>query len=645
MVITKTNQKSKIIPKNMYGLFFEDINYGLDGGLHAEMLENRNFEFLKCCGKKYGYYQQPEYLYGWELYGENDGGSITIEDKTPLNEKNPHYLCANIVQRGCGFSNQAYDGIYVKKDGTYEVSFFAKRPDDQLEEIDVWICVLNHTGEIVTESAAIRIVSNQWTQYKTEIMAKEDVDRGLFAVIFDQSGKVQFDQFSMIPEDAILGLFRKDLAQLLKDLKPGFLRFPGGCVVEGNELSNRYQWKESIGSVTERKSNWNRWAVHGNDRLNREVSELPYYNQTLGIGYYEYFLLCEYLECEPLPIVNVGMACQYQSKEFVKSDSEEFLTYIQDTLDLIEFANGPEDSEWGSKRAEMGHPKSFHLKLLGIGNEQWETSEIDYFHRYDLFEKAIHNAYPEINCIGSAGPDVISEHYRDAWNFFSPRMKQKEAFAFAVDEHYYVSDQWLYEHVHMYDSYPRWNKVFAGEYACHIHEEEVPEKRNSFQAALAEAAFMTGLEKNCDVVRMAAYAPLLARLGYNQWQPDLIWFNGKAAYATPSYYVQQLYACFTGEEMIPVESDEQAGIYATASRTRENTLFIKVINVGNQEREVSIDFIEQGIRAKLWRLSGNPLDCNSITKRNEIIPKEMSVVIEDRMVIPAYSISLFCCKA
>ncbi len=497
----------KTINKGMFGLFFEDINYGLDGGLHAEMLENRSFEFVEGRGYKCNYHQENAFLYGWNAFS-NDGIELSISDNEPLNHVNPHYLFVK-GDKGSSFSNKAYDGIFLSKGHYANVSFYAKAE----EKLNVIISIYSKDKkDVLSSSEAIVIDSDSWKKYETKISADTDIEGGIFVVTICDKAEIAFDQFRMYPDDAVLGLFRKDLVDLLKDLKPGFMRFPGGCVVEGNELSNRYQWKKTIGPSEERKSNWNRWAVHGNDDGQKDIGKFPYYNQTLGIGFYEYFLLCEYLGCEPLPVMNVGLACQYQSDQLVASDSPEFEEYVQDALDLIEFANGDTDTFWGKKRAEMGHKEPFNLKLIGIGNEQWETEKIDFFKRYERFEKEIHDRYPEIKCCGSAGPDVTSQHYTDAWNHFSPKMKENPAYSYAVDEHYYVSDEWMYNNVHMYDGYDKHKKVFAGEYACHINPDEMPERRNSFGAALAEAAFMTGLEKNCDVVLMASYALYLQDL-------------------------------------------------------------------------------------------------------------------------------------
>jgi alpha-L-arabinofuranosidase len=633
---------AKQISKGMFGLFFEDINYGLDGGLHAEMLENRAFEFLEGHGYKDHYYQKGAYLYGWNAYPDDGASKLSVLDIEPLNDINPHYLCLKTTAADAGFTNKAYDGIFMKAKVSSHVSFYAKTMGESL----VTVKVMSKDGKELCSSGELSVKGSEWTKYECDLVSEETIREGVFTVVVKEPALICFDQFRMCPEDAVLGLFRKDLAELLKEIRPGFMRFPGGCIIEGNELTNRYQWKKSVGPSEERKSNWNRWAVHGNDDGKKDIGPFPYYNQTLGIGYYEYFLLCEYLQCEPLPVMNVGLACQYQSSELVYSDSPEFGVFVQDALDLIEFANGDESTQWGALRAKMGHPAPFNMKFIGIGNEQWETEKVDFFHRYDAFEKAIHEKYPEIRCCGSAGPDVTSQHYKDAWDHFSPRMKERADYSVAVDEHYYVSDKWMYENVHMYDNYEKHRKVFAGEYACHINGDRKPELRNSFGAALAEAAFMTGLERNADVVLMASYAPLFARLGYAQWHPDLIWFDAEGAYGTPSYYVQKMYARLTGTEVIEADFSayENDKVYITASKDAEK-IYVKVINAGEKDVPVSLADISSKASSKVYLMEGDVDDCNSVAEPEKVALKETNLSVNGEFVSKKNTIAVLVFEA
>jgi alpha-L-arabinofuranosidase len=330
---------------------------------------------------------------------------------------------------------------------------------------------------------------------------------------------------------------RADLVQLLADLKPAFLRFPGGCIVEGEDLASRYQWKHTIGDLAERKLNVNRWNTVFRHRLT------PDYFQSFGLGFYEFFLLAEDIGAEPLPILNCGMACQFQSGELVPLD--ELGPYIADALDLIEFANGPATSPWGARRAAMGHPAPFGMKLLGVGNEQWDFA---YFERYEAFARVLKEKHPEIELISGTGPFPSDPKFRFAWPVL------RALGAEIVDEHCYAMPDWFLRAATRYDSYPRSGpKVFMGEYAAQSVDITSPDNRNNLRCALAEAAFMTGLERNSDVVVMSSYAPLLGHEEAWQWRPNLIWFDNLNAYATPNYFVQQLFSQHRGDVVLPIK--------------------------------------------------------------------------------------------
>lgn len=636
------------INPNMIGLFFEDINYAADGGMYCEMLENYNFEALMASGDWNDYSTCYDGLYGWEAY-PYDGAGAMLETLAcdGISRNNPHYLSFTASEEQYGFSNKAYDGIYLKKGESYRVSLYMRGKLDYGGGVDAVIDVWGEEAERVHIADG---VTDSWKRYEVKFTAADDICAGTFAIVLSEQGRVEFDFISLKPENAVCGVFRKDLAEKLKELKPGFLRFPGGCIVEGNTLENRYQWKHSVGPLTERKNNWNRWAVHGNNKDNDFVGEYCHYNQTLGLGYYEYFLLCEYLECEPLPVANVGLACQYQSMQLVETDSAEFNEYIQDVLDLIEFANGDKNTRWGAVRAEMGHERPFGLKMLGIGNEQWETERVNFFERYTLFEKAIHDKYPDMLLIGSAGPDVTSEHYRDAWTFYRNKVKElggvTDKFVYAVDEHYYQKPEWMLENSRFYDDYPRNINVFAGEYAAHV----VPgsfnnPSSNTLYAALTEAAFMTGLERNADVVKLASYAPLFARMGYTQWSPDMIWFDGQTSYRTPSYFVQKFYSIYKGQYTVDIQAPE--GIYASASRDDEKQLlYIKLVNVSPEDKKIDIkcDSISiSGTDTVEIVLGGEkPDEYNSLDEPENIVPFERTVNIENGYTIRKYSFAVLC---
>ncbi len=597
------DRKGNAVSEGMIGLFFEDINYAADGGLYAEMLENRSFEFVDCYGDKGDYYTKPAPGYGWSA--EGDGAVLEFVTGSPLYRENPHYLRFTADREGAGFKNKAYRGIYLRKGEEYRVSFYARMAS---YTGNFTVCVKK--GDTVSAKALIEGRQDpadpwhKWIRYEAYLEAREDVDGADFVLSLDGKGIVEFDFISMMPADAVAGVFRKDLFECLKGLHPGFLRFPGGCIVEGDTLENRYRWKESVGAPEARKSNFNRWAVHGTTRENGWHTEYSHYNQTLGIGFYEYFLLCEMIGAKPLPVLNVGLACQYQSYELVEPGAPEFGEFIQDALDLIEFANGSPDTFWGGVRARMGHEEPFGLSMVGIGNEQWQTKEADFFTRYRLFEKAIHEKYPEIKLIGSAGPDIISDHYRDAWSFYRQEGAENENFCYAVDEHYYVKPEWFYDHVDFYDEYPRDVKVFSGEYAAHPENGMNNPAANTLKGALSEAAFLTGVERNADVVILASYAPLFARLGYAQWSPDLIWFDENGTYPTASYYVQKMYGENMGTVTIPMEGQEKAlageAVYVNVTldeKTRE--YIVKAVNAGDTDK--SLEITDSGEKAVCGR--------------------------------------------
>lgn len=616
------SEKGVDIPKDFVGVFFEDINYGADGGIYAEMLENRSFEFVDARGDKDKYFQIFDGLYGWNAYPDRGQAALKIEVRDALNTVNPHYLAVN-AKAGAGFTNKAYDGIFVENGKHYHLSFWAKTKKAQQLEIAAFT-----ENEKKVTLATVQVADENWKKYEVVCTPEETVRNGLFAILFEEAGEVSFDCISMFPEDAVCGVFRKDLVDKLQELQPGFIRFPGGCIVEGNELANRYQWKHTVGPIEERKANWNRWAVHGNCKENEFVSKYSHYNQTYGLGYYEYFLLCEYLGAKPLPVMNVGLACQYQSTQLVERTDLAYEEFIQDALDLIEFANGAPDTKWGALRASMGHKEPFALEMIGIGNEQWQTEQVDFFERYDDFEKAIHGKYPEMKLIGSAGPTVHTPTYEAAWKNYYEKCEKNLDYTYAVDEHYYMEPEWFLNHTHFYDDYDRRVKVFSGEYAAHDREENRENKKNNWKCALAEAAFLTGVERNADVVWLTSYAPLFARIGYVQWSPDLIWFDDKTSYATPSFYVQKMFSRCTGAYTLKSEAPEaeKNQLYHVVSyHPEEKCMYIKLVNASEKEQEITLELAEEWEKLdnqKVFTLSGSLQDVNSIEEPEKVTPQE-----------------------
>lgn len=604
--LTLSNKIAKKITPDMIGLFFEDINFAADGGLYAEMIENRSFEAVKTRGAVHNYVLREDNLYAWKSL-QNEEDALEISFNEPVSKKNPHYLRFTAKNAGDGFYNKAYDGIYLKKGEKYNLSFYAREVDYQSGNIQVCITkdgknfaktevtFKNATNRPKEWMDTIRVTCDtlEWNKYEAQLIAQDDVQGAKFEIHLENKGSVEFDFISLIPDNAVFGVFRKDLFEALKNLKPAFLRFPGGCIVEGTSIMHRYQWKNTVGQLKDRKIIPNLWASQGGNTMTGLQIPDCHYMQSYGIGFYEYFVLCELLssenrECKALPVVNIGVACQFRSYETVPFASEEFNEYVQDALDLIEFANGDVSTKWGSVRAKMGHPKSFNLKMIGIGNEQWESGSVDLAPRYKAFEQAIHQKYPEIQCIGTAGPFIKNDMHKNAWEFYHKEAKTNQKIAYAVDEHYYVAPQWLYDNVNLYDDYPRDVAVFAGEYASHDDN-----LSNSVESALAEAAMMTGMERNGDLVKLASYAPLFNRIGHSHWTPDMIWFDSDRVVLTPTYFVQKLFSENSGGAALDLDNQEKTlreqKIYVSLVQNNDGKKILKIVNANAENFELCLN--------------------------------------------------------
>lgn len=563
-------------------------------------------------GKDNDYFVMQDGLYAWKSFPEEEAVKLSVVQGSPVSERNPHYLRVKSRQKKSGFSNKAYNGLYMRSHIKYKISFYARSVE---YEGDLTVAIVKEGDILISKSIEVKPAENdgwrKWIRYEFELCTENEISDAVFVILLENSGIMEFDHFSMIPTDAVCGVFRRDLVELLKNLNPGFLRFPGGCIVEGATLANRYRFKDTLGQKEGRRYNWNRWALHENNEGNEFHSVYAHYGQTYGVGFYEYFLLCEYLGAKPLPVLNVGLACQYQSHEKVDPRSVEIKEYIQDYLDLIEFANGGTETKWGALRAEMGHEAPFGLEMIGIGNEQWEDAGSHFFERYLLFEREIHKVYPKIKLIGSAGPELDSKRFNEAWKFYQEH-EDEENFVHAVDEHYYARPDWFISHTDYFDHVPRKTKILFGEYAAHsdIQTSRMPKKsaeRNNLGAALAEAAFLIGMARNSDVVTMTCYAPLLARIGYVQWEPDLIWFDEKSACRTPSYYVQQMFSQNLGDYNIVAkvqkEKDlETEDIFCQVSYdAAAKELIVKLVNVSSDKKIISFDF------DNIWKASDKPI--------------------------------------
>ena len=521
-ITVQADQSGLKVPSTLHGLFFEDINYGADGGLYAELIQNRSFE-----------HRDP--MYAWsEVARGGAKGRLSVANDAPLNTNNLNFLrlyAAQPGETGFGVLNAGFDGITVHKGERCGFSIYARRRAGEGTGLRV---ILEDDQGRALASTEIPDLGPSWKKFTATFTSAAATTNARLAVLVTKSGTVDVDMVSLFPEktfkDRPNGL-RADLAQVLADMQPGCLRFPGGCIVEGRDFGNMYRWKDTIGDVAERKQNWDLWQ----DRNS------PEYNQTYGLGFFEYFQLCEDIGAEPVPIINCGMCCQARRGPLVPLDKLD--PYVQDALDLIEFANGPVTSEWGAKRAAMGHPKPFNLKFLGIGNEQWQQQ---YFDRYDVFYKSLKAKHPEIKLVTSSGPHPDDPLWKFAWDKFRSGTP-----ADIVDEHYYRPPQWFLEHNDRYDSYDRNGpKIFAGEYAAHDSN-----RHNNLRSAITEAAYVTGLWRNADVVSMSSYAPLFANAGHLQWQPDLIWFDNARVFGSPSYYAQMMYGRNRPDISLPVTLD------------------------------------------------------------------------------------------
>ncbi|NLT75268.1 MAG: alpha-L-arabinofuranosidase [Planctomycetes bacterium] len=616
-ISVQVDQPGAAIRPTMWGVFFEDINFGADGGLYAELVKNRSFEF-------------PDSIMGWSRILQSGSEGYIYVEKYPEKQTNANFLRMKVGKtgRGFGISNGGFRGMGIREGKDYRFSVRARLTAGGPMTLRV---ELAGRGRRPLAETKLDRFTSQWQEYTAVLRAESTEEKARLNLFVEGSGTLDLDMVSLFPVDTWKdreGGLRADLVQMLAEMKPGFLRFPGGCIVEGRTLDVRYQWKTTIGDPADRKLIVNRWNTEFNHRLT------PDYYQSFGLGFYEYFLLSEDLGAEPMPIINCGMACQFNTGELAPMD--ELGPYVQDALDLIEFANGPADSGWGRKRAEMGHPEPFGLKLLGIGNEQWGPQ---YIERYKVFVKAIQDKYPDIQLIAGTGSDatIFPNGQQEIDYLWSQYRRLK---ADIVDEHFYRRPDWFLDNAHFYDNYERdGSEIFVGEYGAQSIGVASPDNRNNWHTALAEAAFMTGLERNADLVTMSCYAPLFCHVDGWQWRPDLIWFDNLRVFGTPNYYVQKLFSLNRGDRVLPVAVAEPATtpdgkprFYASSVYDEtSNEMILKVVNATGEPVRAIIQTRGAktvGLQANVTVLASDDLnDENSFEAPRKIAPVESRVPV------------------
>ncbi len=604
------------IQPTMWGVFFEDINFGADGGIYAELVKNRSFEFYK-----------P--LMGWTVEGKkHTEGDVLIQNRGQTNSSNPRYIrvTSNATAKGdLGMTNEGFRGMGIKNGLRYDFSVLYRV---QSGAVTMHIDLQNAAGESIGMATLTpEKADGQWHKQAVSFKASATEPKGKLNIWFEGTGVVDLDMVSLFPQDTWKGRpggMRADMIQMLADMKPGFVRFPGGCIVEGFDLDQRYQWKKTLGPIEDRQLIVNRWNAEFAHR------PTPDYFQTFGLGFFEYFQLCEDIGAEPLPILNCGMACQFNSSELVPMDQLD--PYVQDAVDLVEFANGDVSTKWGKVRADMGHPKPFNMKMLGVGNENWGPQ---YVERLAAFQKAIKTKYPDIRLICSSGTDSDGERF----DYLNGQLRAMKADL--IDEHYYRRPEWFLQNASRYDTYDRnGSKIFAGEWAAQSDHTVSVNNKNNWLCALSEAAFMTGLERNAAVVNMASYAPLFANADAWQWTPDLIWVDNLRVYGTPNYQVQKLFSLNKGTHTLTITQNEKAlagqdSLYASAAWDKAtNDVILKIANVSAQPvtRTVQLDGVKKlNATGSLSLLKNDRFDAvNSFENATAISPTDSQIPVDVR---------------
>lgn len=627
--IAQTAKGGKKISPDLFGLFFEDINYSADGGLYAELVQNRSFEYnpterVEWNPFSYWEYTNPGYSYG----------QVSIETNNPVHPNNPHYLVLNAEhigheakytgESGVGLKNSGFDGIVVRAGERYNFSLFARQLSDA--PVTLKVSLQNRKGSILAQTS-FSTSANGWKKYTARLTSSQSYDTASLVIVATTEGKLAIDVISLFPEQTFKNRsngLRADLAQMLADMKPRFVRFPGGCLVHGDGLENMYRWKHTIGPVEQRKEQRNIWGYH----------------QTLGLGYYEYFQFCEDIGAKPLPVLPAAVSCQNSGGTWQVGGTgqkalplEEMQEYIQEVLDLVEWANGPVTSEWGAKRAAAGHPAPFNLQYVGIGNEDKITPEFE--QRFKLIYAAVKAKHPEITVVGTVGPFHSGEDFEKGWKLANQVQVP------VVDEHYYTNPAWFISNQYRYDAYDRkTSQVYLGEYASW---------GNKMGNAIAEAVYLTSLERNGDVVRMASYAPMLAKRNFTQWKTDMIFFDNVKICPTPNYYVQKMFSANGGDSYYSniIASNPKDSIVATSCVQDNKTgdIILKFVNAGKESKNTKVnlgDFKKFFPEAEQTRLTADADAENTFANPQQVIPVTSTLKVAKSFdyTVPAMSLTV-----
>lgn len=617
----------KKISPDLFGLFFEDINYAADGGLYAELVQNRSFEYSPTDKREWSPLSFWEYLTPGYSYGK-----VHIETNAPVHSNNPHYIVLEAEHvgnypehkgsSGVGIRNTGFDGMVIEEGGTYNLSLFARQLSE--EKVSMTVSLQTPKGVVLAEEK-LATDSNDWKKYTATFRPVAGSDSASLVILITSKGKLALDVVSLFPANTFKKRpngMRQDLAQLLADIQPRFIRFPGGCLVHGDGLGNMYRWKNTIGPIEERVEQKNLWGYH----------------QSVGLGYYEYFQFCEDIGAKPLPVLPAAVSCQNSGGTWRIGGAgqralplDEMAEYIQEVLDLIEWANGPVSSTWGSKRAAAGHPAPFNLQYIGIGNEDKITPEFE--ERFKLIYEAVKAKYPEITIIGTSGPFSDGEDFERGWHH------ARHLSVPMVDEHYYKEPQWFIRNQYRYDSYDRKKgKVYLGEYASW---------GNKMKNAIAEAVYLTTLERNGDVVSMASYAPLLAKKDHTQWKTDMIFFDNTRICLTPNYYVQKMFSTNQGdvyyEKILSYSAPDSTISGSCVWDSKSGDVIIKIANVSEREGNIQVDlsrFKKIATKADQLVLTGKAEDENTFESPQVLIPVKSKISITKKMNLVVSAMSL-----